>query len=274
MKSLLIILNPFKKNAFNPTKQVSFVASCEGRQPLGWQERWAERKRWETGRERERVLGRREEASQTDCLAAPGSPALSVIWFPGQRLSSLMNIGPVSHLPHKRKGSCFHSAGLESLFQESILPTPDCKPVSMQRSYVHKYYLFFLFFFFWSFISLPERLETPSHSSVCCSVITEQRDEDHSALCICEKRCTFPPGFGRLQFSLWMKVRCCFVFMLYEMNGSAHAASHDIPATVRVTKVKSQDAVWSLITSTHMFYLFCMCPSPEFCPQMYKLHSE
>lgn len=36
----------------------------------------------------------REKASQTDCLAAPGSPALSVIWFWGQRLSSLMNIGP------------------------------------------------------------------------------------------------------------------------------------------------------------------------------------
>lgn len=36
----------------------------------------------------------REMASQTDCLAAPGSPALSVIWFWGQRLSPLMNIGP------------------------------------------------------------------------------------------------------------------------------------------------------------------------------------
>lgn len=33
-------------------------------------------------------------ASQTDCLAAVGSPALSVIWFSGQRLSPLMNIGP------------------------------------------------------------------------------------------------------------------------------------------------------------------------------------
>lgn len=171
---------------------MNFVASCERRQPLRWQERWAERKRWETGRERERVLGRREEASQTDCLAAPGSPALSVIWFPGQRLSSLMNIGAVSHLPHKRKGSCFHSAGLESLFQESILPTPDCKPVSMQRSYVHKYYPFSLFFFC-SFISLPERLETPSHSNVCGSGIAEQWDQDYSALCICEKRRTFPP---------------------------------------------------------------------------------
>lgn len=168
---------------------MNFVACCERRQLLRRQERWAERKRWETGRERERVLGRREEASQTDCLAAPGSPALSVIWFPGQRLSSLMNIGAVSHLPHKRKGSCFHSASLESLFQESILPTPDCKPVSMQRSYVHKYYPFSLFF---SFISLPERLETPSHSNVCGSVITEQWDEDYSTLCICEKCCTFP----------------------------------------------------------------------------------
>lgn len=44
----------------------------------------------------------------------------------------------------QKKGSCFRSLGLESLFQESILPTRDCKPVSRQKSYVHKYYYYFL----------------------------------------------------------------------------------------------------------------------------------
>lgn len=141
-------IKPFKKMLLIPPSKWTLLPPVNADRPVRWQERWAERKRWKTGRERERALGRREEASQTDCLAAPGSPALSVIWFPGQRLSSLMNIGTVSHLPHKRKGSCFHSAGLESLFQESILPTPDCKPVSMQRSYVHKYYPFSFFSFF------------------------------------------------------------------------------------------------------------------------------
>lgn len=48
--------------------------------------------------------------------------------------------------PSQKKGSCFHSLGLESLFQESILPARDCKPVSRQKSYVHKYYFFFSFF--------------------------------------------------------------------------------------------------------------------------------
>lgn len=122
-------------------------------QPLSQPERWGKRKKWETGRKRGRKsVSKRERegemASQTDCLAAPGSPALSVIWFWGQRLSPLMNIGAESRLPSQKKGSCFHSPGLESLFQESILPARDCKPVSRQKSYVHKYYTFFFFFFF------------------------------------------------------------------------------------------------------------------------------
>lgn len=48
-----------------------------------------------------------------------------------------------SRLPHKRKGVVFYSPSLESLFQGSILPTRDCKPVSRQKSYVHKYYACF-----------------------------------------------------------------------------------------------------------------------------------
>lgn len=137
----------------------------ECRQPCRRQERWVERKRWETGRER--VLGRRERRRLRQTvwlhwdLQHSASYDSQVRGYPGWWISGQRLI-----YPHKRKGSCFHSERLESLFQESVLPTADCKPVSLQRSFTSPQILSLPFLlFFYSFIGLPKCRETPSHAA-------------------------------------------------------------------------------------------------------------
>lgn len=175
-------------------------------------------------------------ASQTDCLAAPGSPALSVIWFWGQRLSPLMNIGAESRLPSQKKGSCFHSPGLESLFQESILPARDCKPVSRQKSYVHKYYTFFSSSSSQFYRPAKTSRDALSHSDASKGVITQQwRIGGTYSRCVYFLVKHTSLGFWQdledysLQAANCVKEHWCFVFILFIPNSSSHEPSHYIP---------------------------------------------
>lgn len=101
--------------------------------------------------------------------------------------------------PSQKKGSCFHSLGLESLFQESILPARDCKPVSRQKSYVHKYY----FSFFSRFYQLAKTSsDALSHSDASVGVIARQWGEKESTVHTVSVYVNIHPwdltGFGRL----------------------------------------------------------------------------
>lgn len=153
-----------------------FVTSHGCIQPLRLQGRWGKRKRWETGRKRGRKSVRKRERErrrhrQTVWLHRDLQHSASYDsevrgyphWWISGRVSS----------PSQKKGSCFHSLSLESLFQESVLPTRDCKPVSRQKSYVHKYYTFFFFFkrFYWP---AKTSRDAPFHSNASMGVITEQ----------------------------------------------------------------------------------------------------
>lgn len=87
-------------------------------------------------------------------------------WISGQCLISLT----------KEKGVVFTRRAWKVYFRN-----PSCQRqtvnLSLCRGVTSTNIILFLFFLFFSFISLPERLETPSHSNVCGSVITERRDE-------------------------------------------------------------------------------------------------
>lgn len=76
--------------------------------------------------------------------------------------------------PSQKKGSCFHSLSLESLFQESILPARDCKPVSRQKSYVYKYYTSLFFLRFHRAAKTSKDAFSHSKASVGCNHTTEK----------------------------------------------------------------------------------------------------
>lgn len=98
-------------------------------------------------REGEKVSGRAREGVSDRLSGCTGISNTQRHMILGSEVILTDEYRAGSRLPHKRKGVVFYSPSLESLFQESILPTQDCKPVSRQKSYVHKYYAFFSFFF-------------------------------------------------------------------------------------------------------------------------------
>lgn len=130
-----------------------------------------------------------------------------------------------SRLPHKRKGVVFYSPSLESLFQGSILPTRDCKPVSRQKSYVHKYYACF-FYYYWPAKTSSDTFSR-SDSSVGVIGVVERR------LIVPMKRTVacvpaISTGFGRLQFAARELCERTLLFCVYPLvlSASSHKVSH------------------------------------------------
>lgn len=122
--------------------------------------------------------------------------------------------------PSQKKGSCFHSQALESLFQESTLPARDCKPVSSRRVTSTNITLVFLN----SFIGLPKKpcRDAISHSSACnhraAGETRHMGKSDRDALYIRDVE------DYRLKC---VKVNCCVCVDASVLNEPSHYKQHD-----------------------------------------------